>query len=364
LRSGVGDAGESLIIRKLQVENFRNLRGVEVQPHPRLNYLHGANGAGKTSILESLVVLSRGRSFRTTQAAELIGPGSGTFRVFAMAESGSGVVHRLGLERSGKRWRGRKDGADLAQLSQLTRCLPLVLMEPDSHLLVSGPPDVRRRYVDWGMFHVEPGFLDTWRSFSKALKQRNAALRNRESDLLDSLDAVLARHAVRLTEFRCGHCDLLSASIQAMLDELNSGLPGVVLEYQRGWSGGEYAEALRLNRGRDLERGMTLSGPHRADLELNCGAAAARAILSRGEQKVLAAALLLTQAELLVAGGETPVILLDDLASEFDRFHFNSVLQRALATGGQVWVTGTREERLEGPCAMFHVEQGTIREVV
>jgi len=335
-----------------------------MQPHERLNYLYGANGAGKTSILEALVVLSRGRSFRTTQAAELIGPASSTFRVFAMAESGSGVVHRLGLERSGKRWRGRKDGADLAQLSQLTRCLPLVLMEPDSHLLVSGPPEVRRRYVDWGMFHVEPGFLDTWRGFSKSLKQRNAALRNKQPDLLDSLDAVLARHALQLTDYRSGHCESLSGSIQAMLDELNSGLPAVVLDYQRGWSVGEYAEALRHNRGRDLERGMTLSGPHRADLELSSGEAPARAILSRGEQKVLAAALLLTQAELLAARGETPVILLDDLASEFDRFHFDSVLQRALATGGQVWVTGTREERPEGPCSVFHVEQGSIREVV
>ena len=169
-----------MILRKVQVENFRNLQQVEIRPHPALNYFHGNNGAGKTSILESLVVLSRGRSVRTTQAAELVGPGSDTFRVFALAETGSGIEHRLGLERSGKRWRGRKDGADLSQLSQLTRCLPLVLMEPDSHLLVSGSPEVRRRYLDWGMFHVEPGFLDTWRNFSKSLKQRNAALRRNQ----------------------------------------------------------------------------------------------------------------------------------------------------------------------------------------
>ena len=353
-----------MILRKVQVENFRNLQQVEIQPHPTLNYFHGSNGAGKTSMLESLVVLSRGRSFRTTQAAELIGPGSNTFRVFALAETGTGAMHRLGLERSGKRWRGRKDGADLSQLSQLTRYLPLVLMEPDSHLLVSGSPEVRRRYLDWGMFHVEPGFLETWRNFSKSLKQRNAALRRNQVDVLDSMDAVLAQHAVRLTRYRSGHCDSLSGNIQNMLGELNSGLPDVSLDYQRGWSGNEYLEALQLNRGRDLERGMTLSGPHRADLILNCGQAPARAILSRGEQKVLAAALLLTQAELLTTAGETPLILLDDLGSEFDRYHFTSVLQRALATGGQVWLTGTREVQLEGPCAVFHVEQGLVREVV
>ena len=103
-----------------------------------------------------------------------------------------------------------------------------------------------------------------------------------------------------------------------MLAAVNSGLPDIAVRYQRGWSGGDYLDALRANRVRDIERGMTLSGPHRADLEFTCGDVPARSLLSRGEQKVLAAALLLTQAELLVSTGEKPVILLDDLASEFD----------------------------------------------
>lgn len=353
-----------MIIRKLQIANFRNLEDVNVEPHPRLNYFHGPNGAGKTSVLEALVVLSRGRSFRTTQAAELIGPHSDTFQVFAAAESGSGQVHRLGLERSGKRWRGRKDGNDLSQLSQLTRSLPLVLMEPDSHLLVSGSPEVRRRYLDWGMFHVEPGFLETWRNFSKAIKQRNAALRRNQPDVLDSIDDVLAKHAEALSKHRRSHCESISSDIHRMLGELNAGLSHISLEYLQGWSGADYREHLCSARDKDLERGMTMSGPHRADLGLSSGASWARAVLSRGEQKVLAAALLLTQAELLLRAGEHPVILLDDLASEFDRQHFDRVLQRALDIGAQVWVTGTRKIDLEQPLLMFHVEQGRVREVV
>jgi len=353
-----------LIIRKLQAENFRNLQRVELAAHPRLNYLYGANGAGKTSILESMVVLARGRSFRTTQTAELIGPDSGTFRVFALAEAENGAVQRLGLERSGKRWRGRRNGEDLSQLSQLTRSLPLVLMEPDSHLLISGPPEVRRRYVDWGMFHVEPGFLETWRNLARALKQRNAALRGNQANMLDSLDAVMAQHAELLSKHRHHHTEIIARNLQPMLAAVNSGLPDIAVRYQRGWSGGDYLDALRANRVRDIERGMTLSGPHRADLEFTCGDVPARSLLSRGEQKVLAAALLLTQAELLVSTGEKPVILLDDLASEFDRFHFDSVLQRALTIGCQVWVSGTQEEHPAGACSVFHVEQGRVREVI
>jgi DNA replication and repair protein RecF len=353
-----------LIIRKLQLENFRNLAAIDIEPHIHLNYFEGANGAGKTSVLEALVVLSRGRSFRTTQATELIGPASDTFRVFAVTELERGQQHRLGLERSGKRWRGRKDGVDLSQLSQLTRSLPLILMEPDSHLLVSGAPETRRRFVDWGMFHVEPGFLDTWRRFSKALKQRNAALRGPQLGVLDSLDEVLAVHGEQLGAYRRAHCASITASLQQTLSELNSGLGAIAVEYQDGWPGGSYLEQLRSNRKRDLERGITMSGPHRADLQLTHEAVPAKAMLSRGEQKVLAAAMLLTQAELLSGCGEKPLLLLDDLASEFDRVHFDSVLARALSTGAQVWVTGTRKLAQTVPCSMFHVEQGRILEVV
>ena len=353
-----------MIIRKLQIENFRNLRQVSIEPHPCLNLLHGDNGAGKTGVLEALVVLSRGRSFRTTQAAELVGPAADTFRVFALAEDRQGQPHRLGLERSGKRWRGRKDGADLSQISELTRSLPLTLMEPDSHLLVSGTPEVRRKYLDWGMFHVEHEFLEVWRRYSKALKQRNAALRSGQPAVLDSMDAILAEQGSRLTALRQAHSDAVAHNLETMLAQLSNGLDPIALEYQQGWSGGDLDAVLRRSRERDMERGQTLNGPHRADLALTCNGSPARAVLSRGEQKILAAGLLLTQAELVAGRGEKPVVLLDDLASEFDETHYARVLERAVASGGQVWVTGTREGPAASACAMFHVEQGEVRKVV
>lgn len=315
-------------------------------------------------MLEALVVLSRGRSFRTTQAAELVGPEEATFRVFALAEDRGGKTSRLGLERSGKRWRGRRNGEDLSQISELTRSLPLMLMEPDSHLLISGHPEVRRKYLDWGMFHVEHDFLGVWRRYSKALKQRNAALRQGQGAVLDSLDDVLAEHAERLGRLRQAHCRAVGLQLDRMLSELSSGLESVSLEYQKGWSGDNFREALRRSRERDLERGQTLAGPHRADLALSCGKAAARAVLSRGEQKILAAALLLVQADLLAGDGEKPLMLLDDLASEFDANHYERVLERALSAGGQVWVTGTREQAPGPGRAVFHVEQGEVRKVV
>jgi len=350
-------------IKRFTAQGFRCLDNVGFEPDPDYTLVYGANASGKTSLLEAIAYLGRGKSFRGAPPTSLIQHGEQAFVLFAQVESG-GRMSGVGVRNSRAGLEVKVDGVSNGGAAALAAALPLQVIDPDVHNLVCGGPDERRRFLDWLVFHVEPGYLALWRQFRRVLKQRNAALRNKRADMLDSLDAVLAQHAETLTLYRKRHCDSLAANIQTMLDELNSGLPVISLGYQRGWSGGDYLEALRLNRARDRERGLTLSGPHRADLSLDCAQAPARAILSRGEQKVLAAALLLTQAELLATSGEKPVLLLDDLASEFDRFHFDSVLQRALAMGGQALVTGTREENLDRPGVVFHVEQGAVREVV
>ena len=353
-----------MYLKKLKVENLRNLALVEISPHPELNYLYGINGAGKTSVLESIVVLSRGRTFRTSQASELIGPKGKNFRVFAESSSFSGQGHRLGVERTGKYWRARKDGVELSQLSQLTRVLPLVLMEPNSHLLVSGPPEARRKFLDWGMFHVEQAFLETWRRFSKVLKQRNAALRFQQEEVLDSLDQVFAAEGTKLDEMRKAHAMEISEKVVDLVSSFNSGLEPVDLKYLQGWSGGSLSEALREGRKKDLLRGVSGAGPHRADMEMSQKKKPARSVLSRGEQKILSAALLFSQAEILAGLGEAPIILLDDLASEFDQDRYERVLTVARGLGGQLWVTGTRKTEPGEMYKVFHVEHGKVGEVV
>ncbi len=351
-------------IKAIQIENFRNLESVSIKPNSVLNFIVGNNGAGKTSIIESIVVLSRGRSFRTTQASELIGPAKTSFSVFAGTEQDSGQYQRLGLERSGKHWKARKNGKDLLQISQLTRSLPLVLMEPNSHLLVNGAPDVRRRFLDWGVFHVEHKFLEVWRRFSKALRQRNAALRQRQLDVIESIDDILSPLGSQLSQFREVYSASISKETQLIVAGFSSELSDITLEYKNGWGSGSYRQALCKSLDRDLARGVTSQGPHRADLVLMKGGAFARAVLSRGEQKILSAALLLAQANFLKLRGESPLVLLDDLASEFDALFYAGVLERFLATEGQVWVTGTAEPEFSGRRSVFHVEHGTVREMI
>jgi DNA replication and repair protein RecF len=353
-----------LIVTELRVENLRNLARVSIAPHPRLNFIVGPNGAGKTSLLESLVVLSRGRSFRTTQASELNGTQGQTFNIFATTRQDDNKVSRIGLERAGKHWRARKDSRDLHQISELTRSLPLMLMEPNSHLLVSGTPEYRRKYLDWGLFHVEHGFLDIWGRFSRTLKQRNAALRNRQQDVLDSLDDAMVPLANQLNRLRADHTNRIRQELTQLMPLVGHGLSDILMTLQPGWGEGDYEAALLRSRERDLERGVTHQGPHRAELVLEAGNYLARTVLSRGEQKTLSAALLLAQSRLIAQEGECPVVLLDDLASEFDAQHFQSVLEQAMALGGQVWVSGTFVPDLPPDHTVFHVEHGELQEMV
>jgi DNA replication and repair protein RecF len=353
-----------VIIRKLVIENLRNLGRVKIEPHAQMNYLCGNNGAGKTSVLEAIAVLSRGRSFRTVQASELAGPQGPTYRVFAELIDESKNLHKAGLERAGSHWRARINGEEVQQLSRLSRKLPSVLMVPDSHQLVSGPPENRRRYLDWGLFHVEHAFLEEMRRFSKALKQRNAALRGGRLDSLDGLDDVLARSGEQISEYRKVFTKRISDKLGRVLEALNARVNSIEITYQTGWNTDTYMESMLARRGRDLERGVTSTGPHRAELLFICNGAPAKAVLSRGEQKAFAAALLLTQVELLLESGIKPVLLLDDLVSEFDREHFLAVLERVRSTGVQTWITGTTDPSLEADRKMFHVEQGTVLEMV
>lgn len=315
-------------------------------------------------MLEALVVLSRGKSFKTTRAAELSGKETGAFRIFLESQMHSGRIHKLGLERSGAHWKARKDGQDLSLLSTLTLHLPLVLMEPNSHLLISGSPDGRRRFLDWGVFHVEPAFLDNWRRYSRTLKQRNAALRDRNVRVLDSLDALSARLGEQLNAFRLAYFEQFICAFSGQVNAGASELKDVTAEYHPGWKGDSLLEALSRSRKRDLEQGTTSQGPHRADIVLTKEQRPIRTLLSRGEQKSFAANLLLTQARLLASRGEAPLVLLDDLASEFDRQHVESVLESALDCGGQVWVTGTAAPTSMRGHTAFHVEHGAVQEMI
>lgn len=354
-------------IERLDIRGLRSLEAVSLRPAPGLNLLLGDNGAGKTSVLEAMHLLAYGRSFRGRVRDGLIRTGAEAVEVFAeWTEGTSHSTRKAGLRHQGQAWEGRLDGEKVAHLGELCAALMVVSIEPGSHALVSGGGEPRRRFADWGLFHVEPEFLGVWRRYARTLKQRNALLKARAPGTqLEAWDRELAQSGEDLHRRRAAYLARLETEVAAVAPELVPVLGRPTLEYQPGWRLSELplADALLVAQDRDRSLGYTSVGPHRADWRLRFAALPNAEPLSRGQAKLAAICCLLAQARDCAARrGEWPVVALDDLAAELDSRHQERVLATLLGTGAQLFITGTEAPRatLDRPAMMFHVEHGRI----
>lgn len=362
-----------MLIERLQLQSVRRIVEAELRPAPGFNLITGANGSGKTSVLEALHLLAHGRSFRGRVRDGLIRQGEPAVQVFVEYRLRD-ALHRAGLRHAGGSWEGRIDGAPVAHLGEFCESIAVVSFEPGSHALVDGAGEHRRRYLDWGLFHVERdsaggGFLQAWRRHARAHKQRNALLRTPRPALsqLEAWEHELALHGELLTAQREHYVAQLQERLQPVLDHLLPAAGDVQLSLQPGWRRADMplADALLLARDRDLAAGHTSVGPHRADLRIALRDLPGRETLSRGQAKLLALSLLLAQAAHLAAhDGHWPVLQLDDLAAELDRDHQQRVLDVLARSGAQVLVTGTEPppalQALQVPVARFHMEHGRL----
>jgi DNA replication and repair protein RecF len=348
-----------MFLSEMEVENLRCLRRAELEFHPAVNLIHGENGAGKTSVLEAVHLLARGRSFRTRNTDRLVTLGQESLRVLVrLAESpvstlGFGYSRDAGTE-------VRIDRRSPQSLAELSVAFPALILDPGIHRLVEEGPSLRRRWLDWGVFHVEPGFVQLWSEFSQALKQRNAALKLHHDP--KPWDHELSRLGEALHLARRRTVELLLPHWQRTLPSMLE--MDVGLSYFQGWSlERTLAESLEHHLASDLERGTTGQGPHRFDVILTVGRRLARDYLSRGQQKLLGAAMSLSMAKLVATlSGRQPTLLLDDPAAELDAEKTSRLLTEVQGLQGQLIMTSldARSASAIAPDRVFHVEQGRV----
>ena len=347
----------------LRVEQFRCFETVELELDPRFNLFVGANASGKTSLLEALFFLGRGRSFRTRRLETLIRQGQKEFLIVGRAGTGQGGTTTLGL-------RGSRDGTELrvagraAQgAAELAEHFPPQVIDPEVHKLLEEGPGRRRRFLDWGVFHVEPTFLTTWQRYHKALRQRNAALKQALPDADVRLwDLELSTSGEALSQQRAAYLQELMPALRRVGQALLGA--DVTLVYHRGWPD-EAGLAASLER--DLERDRryraTQHGPHRADVVVRVEGHAAKDRVSRGQQKLLAAGLTLAQLE--IQERDRPgrsALLLDDPAAELDAANLERLLACIRVLPVQLIVTSLNPQvhGLPEQGRRFHVEHGRI----
>ncbi len=348
------------MIHRFKVSDFRCIENADVSLSPNFNLVCGANASGKTSFLEALAYLGRGKSFRGAATNNLVRHGESEFVLFGETDN-NGRAQKIGVRNSREGLEVRVDGSSEGGAAALAEALPLQVIDPEVHNLVAGGPELRRRFLDWVAFHVEHDHLHAWRRFRRALKQRNAALKAKSAPAaIRSWNAEFVELAGVLDESRRRVLDIAADA----LVEYGAVLLGTEIGfgYAQGWNREKTLEqALDEGLERDLQQGATQHGPHRADLKITYDERQARKLVSRGQQKLLASAMILAATETAQTALERPLLLLlDDPAAELDADSLGRLLSAVNGLGCQVVATSLTEGALEAPAdtRVFHVEQG------
>jgi DNA replication and repair protein RecF len=358
-----------MTLESLTAEDFRCVERAGLALHSRCNLITGKNASGKTTLLEAIYVLGRGRSFRTAQTETLIRASQSSFQLVGRVHGQDGSGRPLGMRFQSSGMEVRYSGKALGSLAELASVFPVQAIDPEVHRLIEGGPQERRRYVDWGVFHVEPSFIGHWRRYQRALRQRNAALKATQPDALVRIwDKDIVEAGGEVAALRSRYVAALTPQVAAVAERL-LGSP-VELSLARGWSAERsLEEALVASWPRDRARGLTHSGPHRADLVVRFQGVTARDRVSRGQQKLAAAALLLGQlrcdADL---GSDVAALLVDDPAAELDETHLQKLLAEVAGLPAQLVVTALDpyNTSLQGlpEGHRFHVEHGSVTRLV
>lgn len=359
----------------LSINNLRNLSHLEFAPSPGVNFFCGANGAGKTSILEAVAFLGLGRSFKGRKHRQIIQHGQDSLTVFGKLE---GVdVSVLGVQRSADARENRTiaDGKPVKRTSYLAESLPVLWVDAQALNLLSGAPSLRRSFIDWLLFHVKHEFRLAFQNYALALKQRNALLRRDKIDgfELQVWTETLANEGEVLNDLRRQYIGDIERDLS------NSGFlerflspAGIEIKYFPGWDlKTSLLESLEAHLVLDKSRGFTGSGPHRADVSFRSGKVDLGQTLSRGQTKSLVYALYLAQIEAVKRlVNKSTILLLDDFPAELDAENRNQIAKMVEALGIQVFVTGIEKIALIGDWSaemlakarLFHVKHGRLEE--
>lgn len=347
----------------IRINDLRNLTDCELEPHVGINLVHGGNGSGKTSLLEAIYILSRGRSFRDKQLINAVQIGKNSFTVFGK-KRGLSEQKAIGINYSRKGANVRINGERVSKLSTLAKETPIHIITPKSQEIIENGSGVRRRFLDWGVFHVEPLFQHFLSRYNRALSQRNRALRE-NSTSAKLWNNELAESGGKVAEYRNNYFQNLKINLEEQLKVLDAGIELEILLYS-GWTRGKgLGEVLKDGFYGDENCKFTRMGPHRADIIFKIRNRKLDKLASRGQVKLAVFGLFFAQANVIKSlSQKESILLVDDLSSELDKANVERLIDIMICQKKQIFIS-TVDQSIRIPTnegKMFHVEHGLVVE--
>lgn len=371
-----------LFLSELTVTNFRNYKKATMKFENQVNVILGENAQGKTNLLESIYVLAIAKSHRTSRDKELIK----WDEEYAKIE---GRVHKrtqsVSLEFiiSSKGKKAKINSLEQKKLSSYIGTLNAVMFAPEDLNLVKGSPQVRRRFIDMEIGQVAPVYMHELNQYQHILQQRNHLLkqfhhdRDKNNIMLDILTSQLIDVAVKITERRFQFLKMLQKWAEQIHHGISRGLESLKIQYNPSVDVSEdmdlskmvevYYEKFAKLKEKEIERGLTLAGPHRDDMQFFVNGKDVQVYGSQGQQRTTALSVKLAEIELIKSEvGEYPILLLDDVLSELDDYR-QSHLLNTIQDKVQTFVTTTSVDGIDHEtlkkAAKFFITAGEAKEI-
>ncbi len=359
-----------MLVNRLTLSDFRNYKEAAVEFCPGVNLIYGKNAQGKTNLLEALWLFTAAKSFRTAQDAEMIRFGADAacvkteYTAFGREQSAEITIS------AGKRKLLKLGGVPLEKTSELLGQFPAVIFSPDELHIITGAPEVRRRFMDSAISAARPAYYGALRTYLRVWKQKNALLKNApEKSALSVWNEQMASAGARVMQYRKEFFERLAPRALVMHQMVAGKEEILTVQYAPGVPLKESVEAQQealfaaLEKKQDAEiyQGLSLVGPHRDEMKFMIGGKDARSFASQGQMRTAAVSLKVAQGLLLEEEtGEKPVVLLDDILGELDAERREFLLFNMEKR--QVILTCTEKEavKIQGEKRYFEVKEGEV----
>ena len=363
-----------MILKKISIINYKNIKGANLDLSPKINCLIGHNGMGKTNFLDAIYYLSFCRSTNLPIDSQIITHDENFFMLEGNYENDNGDVENIycGMKRGTKK-HFKRNKKDYKRLSQHIGLIPLILVSPSDVSLIEGGSEERRKLMDVVISQYDHSYIEALANYNKALQQRNALLKmEAEPDpmLMELWEQQMAQNGEILFAKRQAFVCELVPIFQQIYQHISGNQEKVDLQYSSHCTRGPLLEVIQRDRFKDRAVGYSLHGVHRDDLEFLLGDYQMKREGSQGQNKTFVIALKLAQFSFLqrTVSNTTPLLLLDDIFDKLDAQRVEAIVQ--LVSGdnfGQIFITDTNRDhldqilrRLNGDYKLFYVEKGEI----